>query len=153
MAEVMQPQATETTQDERTIALLAHMLQIMLWWIAPLAIFLIKRDSKYISYHALQVLLLQVAYLLLIVAGMFLGFGFFFLTAALGSAGQNAGPPTGLFMLMPLLWLSFMGMGIIVLVGGIVYGVRAGRGEWAEYPFFGALSRSILKIGPGGTPA
>ena len=79
MAEVMQPQATETTQDERTIALLAHMLQIMLWWIAPLAIFLIKRDSKFISFHALQVLLLQVAYLLLIVAGMFLGFGFFFL--------------------------------------------------------------------------
>ena len=30
------------SRDERTIALLAHMLQIMLWWIAPLAIFPIQ---------------------------------------------------------------------------------------------------------------
>ena len=42
------------TPDERTLALLAHMLQIMLCWIAPLAIFLIKRQSKFVSFHALQ---------------------------------------------------------------------------------------------------
>ena len=42
------------------------MLQIMLWWIAPLAIFLIKRDSKFVSFHALQALLLQAVYVLTI---------------------------------------------------------------------------------------
>ena len=27
---------------------------------------------------------------------------------------------------MPVLWLSFMGMGVVVLLAGIVYGVKAG---------------------------
>ena len=70
MAEAMQSGAIEpTTPDERTFALLAHMLQIMLSWIAPLAIFLIKRQSKFVSFHALQALLLQVACMLLSLAG------------------------------------------------------------------------------------
>jgi hypothetical protein len=43
-------------------------------------------------------------------------------------------------------------MWIVMLVSAIVYGIKAGRGEWAEYPLLGRLSRKILKIGPGGTP-
>ena len=53
---------------------------------------------------------------------------------------------------MPVLWLSWMGMGVIVLLAGVIYGVKAGRGEWAEYPVLGQLSRRILKLGPGGVP-
>ncbi len=126
------------------------MLQIMLWWIAPLAIFLIKRDSKFVSFHALQALLLQVVYLLVIIAGFVLWFGVAFLAMAAGAASQHTHPPPEFFILMPMLWLCFMGMGVMVLLGAIVYGVKAGRGEWAEYPILGQVALKILKLGSGG---
>jgi uncharacterized membrane protein len=45
-----------------------------------------------------------------------------------------------------------MGMGVMVLLTAIVYGVKAGRGEWAEYPMLGQIALKILKLGPGGVP-
>ena len=39
-----------------------------------------------------------------------------------------------------------MGMGVIVLLAGIIYGVKAGRGEWAEYPVLGRLALKILNL-------
>jgi len=154
MAEAMQSGAIEpTTPDERTFGLLAHMLQIMLSWIAPLAIFLIKRQSKFVSFHALQALLLQVACMLLSLAGVILWFGVFFMAIALAPATRNAPPPPEFFVLMLMLWLCWMGMWIIIMLAAIIYGIKAGRGEWAEYPFFGQLSLRILKLGPGGVPA
>ena len=125
------------------------MLQILLWWIAPLAIFLIKRNSKFVSFHALQALLLQAVYVLTIIAGLVLALGVFVLAAVLSPEGRSALPPE-FYFLMPVLWLSWMGMGVAVLLAGIIYGVKAGRGEWAEYPYLGAVARRILKLGPGG---
>jgi hypothetical protein len=43
-----------------------------------------------------------------------------------------------------------MGWWVFMLVVAIVYGIKAGRGEWAEYPLLGRLARRILRIGPGG---
>ncbi len=125
------------------------MLQILLWWIAPLAILLIKRDSKFVSFHALQALLLQAVYVLTVIAGLVLAFGVFVLAVALAPGGRGALPPE-FYFLMPVLWLSWMGMGVVVLLAGIIYGVKAGRGEWAEYPYLGRIARRILKLGPGG---
>ena len=127
------------------------MLQILLWWIAPLAILLIKRDSKFISFHALQALLLQAVHVLTLIAGLVLVFGVFVVAAALAPGGRDALPPE-FYFLMPVLWLSWMGMGVVVLLAGIIYGVKAGRGEWAEYPFLGRIARRILKLDPGGLP-
>jgi uncharacterized membrane protein len=143
---------TQLTADERTIALLAHMLQIMLWWIAPLVIFLIKRDSKFVSFHALQALLLQIVHLLLLISGVILWIGVLVIAAASAPASEHMPPPPELFFLMPVLWLSWMGVGITILIAAIVYGVKAGRGEWAEYPVLGALALKILKLRPGGVP-
>lgn len=50
--------------DERSLASLAHALQIVGWFLAPLIIFLVRRDSKFVSFHALQALLLQVVSML-----------------------------------------------------------------------------------------
>jgi uncharacterized membrane protein len=162
MAETRQPTAAgpapaafrdpSLSPDERTLALLAHMLQIMLWWIAPLAIFFIKRKSKFISFHALQALLLQIVYVLLLLGEFMLGVAVFFLVAAAAPSSSHAPPPPAFFILMPVLWLSWMGMGLTVLLAAIVYGVKAGRGEWAEYPVLGPLALKILKLRPGGAP-
>ncbi|MFZ0479207.1 MAG: hypothetical protein WAL71_08660 [Terriglobales bacterium] len=37
------------TQDERTMATLAHVLQVVGWWIAPLIIFLVQLKSRFVS--------------------------------------------------------------------------------------------------------
>src|SRR5437764_6938067 len=125
------------------------MLQIMLWWIAPLAILLIKRKSKFVSFHALQALLLQAAYVLTLIAGLILALGLCVIASVLSPERGNGLPPE-FYFLMPVFWLSWMGMGLVVLLGAIVYGVKAGRGEWAEYRYLGPLARKILKLGPGG---
>jgi len=61
------------TSDERTMGTLAHVLQLVGGWIAPLVIFLVKRNSRFVSFHALQALLLQGLYfvLMMVVMGAF----------------------------------------------------------------------------------
>src|SRR5216684_5622002 len=142
----VQPTQTPPTQDERTMALLAQVLQIVGWWIAPLVIFLIKRESKFVSFHALQALLLQILQMLMGI-GMVVWFGAFFLMMAHAPATRNAPPPPGLFILMPMMWLCWMGLWVAMLLIAIIYGIKAGRGEWAEYPILGRLALKILKIG------
>jgi uncharacterized Tic20 family protein len=143
---------TQTSQDERTMALLAQVLQIVGWWIAPLVIFLIKRQSKFVSFHALQALLLQVLQLLLIAIGVVIWIAVLFVTVASTPATRNTPPPPAFFILMSMMWLCWMGMWVGMLVIAIIYGIKAGRGEWAEYPVLGRLVLKILKLGPGGVP-
>jgi uncharacterized membrane protein len=47
------------TSDECTLALLAHVLQVIAWFIAPLIIFLMRRQSRFVAFHALQALIWQ----------------------------------------------------------------------------------------------
>jgi len=140
----------ETTQDERTMAALAHVLQLVGGWIAPLIIFLVKRNSRFVSFHALQVLLLQGLYFFF---GMIVMGGFF----ALAIAGfafhqpttQHNSLPPAFIVLFSVIWLGMMGWWVMLIIA-IVYGLKAGKGEWAEYPVLGRLARRILSIGPRG---
>ncbi len=135
----------EPTQDERTMATLAHALQVVGWFIAPLVIFLIKRDSRFVAFHALQALLLQIAYLLFAVVFMVAWFALIFGSIAAGGGKQNAPPPL-VFAAFPLIWLFWMGAWVTILVVSIVYAVKAGRGEWANYPVLGRWARRVLNI-------
>jgi len=58
----------ETTADERTMAVLANALQMVGGWIGPLIIFFAKRQSRFVSFHALQALLLQAVHVVFIMA-------------------------------------------------------------------------------------
>ncbi|PYX86624.1 MAG: hypothetical protein DMG68_14755 [Acidobacteria bacterium] len=131
------------------MAILAHVLQLVGWWIAPLIIFMIKRESRFVSFHALQALLLQLAYMIVMGAFVVLWVASVFLTIGT-QAGHQGGPPPPIIFLFPLVWLGFMGIWVVMLVVAIVYGIKAGRGEWAEYPLIGRLARKFLKIGPAG---
>jgi len=133
------------------MALLAQVLQLVGWWIAPLIILLIKRESKFVSFHALQALLLQITYMIVCGAFVVLFFMSAFASMAHPTAGNNA-PPPAFFVFFPLAWLGFMGIWVAMLVVAIVYGIKASRGEWAEYPVLGRVARHFLKIGPGGVP-
>jgi hypothetical protein len=139
------------SQDERTMAILAHVLQLVGTFIAPLVILLTKRESRFVSFHAVQALLLQIAYMALMFVFFVLWFGLFFMIMAHHPPAKDAPPPPMFFVMFPLVWLGFMGTWVVMLVVAIVYGIKAGRGEWAAYPLLGSLARKILKIGPGGT--
>ena len=129
------------------MAILAHVLQVVGWWIAPLIIFLIKRESRFVAFHALQALLLQILYMVVMVVFMVLWFATIFVTIAQKAPeGAHAAPPTAFFFVFPVVWLGFMGMWVFMLVIAIVYGIKAGRGEWAAYPVIGPIARRILKI-------
>ena len=124
------------TSDERTMGTLAHVLQLVGGWIAPLVIFLVKRNSRFVSFHALQALLLQglhFLFMMLVVGGVFV-----FVFAGIAFHQHDSLPPT-FVVLFPLLWLSIMGWWVLILVVAIVYGIKAGRGEWAEYPCLASL--------------
>ncbi len=132
------------------MATLAHALQLIGGWIAPLIIFLVKRESRFVSFHALQALLLQIVHLVLVIV-MVVGWMItIFSTVAFSSANKNAAPPVAFFIAIPIFWLFIMAVGITTLVIAIMYCIKAGRGEWAEYPVLGRLARKILKIGPNG---
>ena len=145
-----EPTLIEPTLDERTMAILAHMLQIVGLWIAPLIIFVVNRKSRFVSFHALQALLLQVAYLFLMGIGICFWFGAVVLTMVSAHAAGSSSSPPAFFIFMPMLWLDWMGIWGAMVVIAIVYGVKAGRGEWAEYPYLGRIARNILKLAPGG---
>src|SRR6267142_3884643 len=134
------------TQDERTMAVLAHALQVVGWFIAPLVILIAKRDSRFVAFHALQALLLQVLYVLLwmifLVVWVATMFG---AIARAGSGGTPVAPPE-IMLAFPLIWLGGMVFWVLVIVAAVVYSIKAGRGEWAEYPILGKLAKRMLDL-------
>jgi uncharacterized membrane protein len=134
------------------MAVLAQVLQLIGGWIAPLIIFFIKRQSRFVTFHALQVLLFELVWILLTMLVM----GVVFLSLVLGVSsgvfadhGSKALPPFFLAF-FGIFWLGFVAIWFVRLLIAILYGIKAGRGEWAEYPILGRLARKILNIGPGG---
>jgi uncharacterized membrane protein len=130
---------------------LAHVLQLVGGWIAPLVIFLVKRNSRFVSFHALQALLLQGLYFFF---SMILMGGFFAVAMAAVAfhqpTTQHGSLPPAFIFLFPAIWLGMMGWWVFILIVAIVYGIKAGKGEWAEYPVLGRVARRILGIGPRG---
>lgn len=130
------------TQDECTMALLAHLLQVFTGFIGPLIIFLVKKDSKFVKYHSLQSLIWQAAYLIIGFGAMaifFVGTFGSIMHASQGGPHQPGQPPPAFLFFFPLVWILWMGGWVVNLILGIVYGVKANRGEWAGYPLIGRL--------------
>ena len=73
-----------------------------------LVIFLVKRESRFVSFHALQALLLQIGWMVLI-----------FSTIAMHPQSSD-GPPPAVFFVFPLFCLGWMVLWVGMLVTGIV---------------------------------
>jgi hypothetical protein len=132
------PGFEQPTADERTLAFLAHLLMAFTGFIGPLVIFCVKQDSRFVKFHSLQALVLHGIYLVLVFAGMAMFFIVIF-SSVLHNPPPPHGqaPPPGFVFLFPVLWLAFMGGWVVNLILGVVYGIKANRGEWAAYPVFG----------------
>lgn len=104
-----QPAYTPTS-DDRTAAVLAHLLTLVCGFIAPLVIYLVKKDeSQYVSEHAKESLNFQIT--------LFIGYIIGFIT---------------LIILIGILILMVIGIVHLVLV--IVATIRASENKMYRYP-------------------
>jgi len=103
-----EPSPYNTTSDERTLAMLSHILTIIAPFLAPLIIYLVKKDeSKFVAYHAKESLNFQITLVIIC---------FILIITVVG---------------ILLLWA----VGIIGLVLVIVAGIRANDNRLYRYPF------------------
>ena len=121
------------------MALLVHVLSIFTGFWAPLIIYLIKRDSKFISFHALQSLLWHVLYMVGAMVFVFALIFIFFATFMTHVVAQHGAgpPPLTLFMVFPFFWLGMILLWAVNLLLGILFAIKANAGEWAMYPLVG----------------
>lgn len=99
---------TPPTSDEKTMALLSHVLAFVFPILAPLIIFLIKKDeSKFVAEHAKESLNFQIT-LIIVVFALFISI-------------------IGIF----LLWI----VAIVPVVLIILATVKASEGKMYKYPF------------------
>lgn len=126
----------EPTADERTMGLLAHLLQVFTGFIGPVVILVLKPNSPFIKFHALQSLIWQLCYTALFVGGIIVFFFSIFVVAIL-SGTHHTEPPAALILVIPFFWLMIFAGWIANVIFAVVYGVKANRGEWAGYPIIG----------------
>jgi uncharacterized Tic20 family protein len=104
---------SEPTTDERTNAMLAHVLSIFGGFIGPLVIYFVKgKDSRFVAFHALQAIFWHLAAMVGMVVVMLVGFGAFagFMAThappasvpapVSAPAHAHAPPPPGVFFAM-----------------------------------------------------
>ncbi len=96
--------------DEKTMALLAHILPIVAGFVAPLVIFLIKKDeSPYVKKHAMEALNFQISIAIYFFASFILMFVII-----------------GIF--------TMIGVAILAFVCAIIATVQANEGKFFKYP-------------------
>lgn len=96
------------TSDERTMAILSHILTIIAPVLAPLIIYLVKKDeSAYVSHHAKESLNFQISMFIIIIGLCITVIGIL------------------------LVWI----VGIVSLVLVIIATIKASEGKLYKYPF------------------
>jgi uncharacterized Tic20 family protein len=99
------------TSDERTMAILSHILCLVFWLFPPLIIYLIKKDeSQYVAAHAKESLNFQITIMLAVIASIVL-----------------------MIVLIGILLLWVVGIASMVLV--IIATIKASENKLYRYPF------------------
>ena len=126
------------TQDERTNALLVHVLAIFSGFIAPLIFYIVKRESKFVAFHSLQVVIWHAVFAVTFFVGMAIAFTVMILSiATVPHDASHQAPPLAFFAAFGSVWLFGMGGWVLNVVLGIVFAIKANKGEWAKYPVIG----------------
>lgn len=105
-----QPPAGPVTENDRLLAILSHVLTLVAWFVAPLVIYLIKKDeSAYVREHAKESLNFQLTLIIAYIVGFIL-----------------------VFVLIGILVLIAIGLIQLVLV--IIATIRAADNQLYRYP-------------------
>lgn len=107
-----------TTEDDRTMAMLCHLLSILTWFVGPLVIWLVKKDSsRFVDHHGREALNFQ-------------------LTVFLASICLGALAMVLIFFFVGILLIPvIMAISVLALVAEIMACLAANRGEWHRYPW------------------
>lgn len=129
------PDVYEPTHEERTTAMLPHILQVFGGFVPPLVVLIVKRDSRYVRFHSLQVLIWQ----LIMTAAVVIGFVSFMVLmfATIPAAAQNKNEVPKAFFFFPLVWLLFFAQYGISILLAIIFGWQCSNGKWSRYPVIG----------------
>jgi uncharacterized protein len=125
------------TNEERTCAMLSHILGIFSGFLAPGIMLLVKKESKFVLFHSLQALAWHLVLYIVIVGGVIIAFVVLIATGQFPPTDAKAGPPVAFFAVFGIVWLIAIAGGITNLVLAISYGLKANRGEWAKFPAIG----------------
>lgn len=105
-----QPALVTPTSEEKTMAILSHILCIVAWFIAPLIIYLVKKDSEFVQAHAKESLNFQLTMLIAWIVSFIL-----------------------VFVIIGAFLMFLLGIANLVLV--IVATIRASENKLYKYPF------------------
>ncbi len=99
------------TSDEKTMGVLSHILCLVAGFIAPLIIYLIKKDeSAYVREHAKESLNFQISLFIYYIVSFIL-----------------------MFILIGIVLMIVLGIGALVLI--IIATIKASEGKLYRYPF------------------
>ncbi len=106
-----EPALITPSSDEKTMALLSHVLALATWIVGPLIIYLVKKDeSQYVTAHAKESLNFQI-------------------TIAIAAIICSA----LVFIIIGIFLLPLLGLVNLVLV--VVATIKASEGKFYKYPF------------------
>ena len=109
-----------TTQDDRTMGMLIHLLSLLTGIIGVLILWLVKRESsRFVDHHGKESLNFQISLLIYSIAIFLVTFVFSIITLGIG-----------VFVMIPLYLLLVVG----VFVLEIMALVAATKGEWYRIP-------------------
>lgn len=138
---VMQPEQISSSQDERMLAMFAHLSMFFGSLIIPLIFWAINKDkSKFVSFHSLQSLFFHIAYTaVLVILVIFV--------AVVGMAAglikpESSGPPEmGILQIIVVLALGVFVMGFVFgcVALAIINAVSAYKGGMKKYPVIGNI--------------
>ncbi len=132
------------TREEQDLAALAHALQIFSSFLGPLVIYFLKPSSRFVAFHALQVIFWQL--LLWVVALLSAQLVVAFVSMSLSSQAGAADQPSPVFLAVPILLMFAMGGTLMSAVLAIVYAIKAMKGQWAQYPLVGAWAKRAVGV-------
>jgi uncharacterized protein len=123
----------DTTQDERLMAMLAYLLSFVSSFLAPLIIYLLKKDqSRFVAFHALQILFLHLA---VGVLGLIFG-----IASAILSVLHLG------LLLAPIACLVWPVIGLAVTIITLIGLVRSYGGQWYVAPVVGPIAQGVAGV-------
>lgn len=138
------------SQDEKMTAMVAYILQIFTWFVGPLVIYFVKRDSRFVAFHALQALIFQ-GCMLTLSGLMLIVWVVFIVWAAVteSSSGHTSnGPPLAFLISVAVIGFAWIAGWVLNLFLSAYYAVQAANGKWSQYPIIGKWARRWAGIAP-----
>lgn len=138
-------QSNVPSSEERTLAMLAELLQLFSWIIGPLIIYFVKRDSRFVRFHALQAILWQallvvfyVVFFVMMIAGV---------VAVIPKTAGAPASPTAFPFVFFFVFYGFMGLSwLTTMIVAIYFAVKAQNGDWGSYPVIGRLAKRMAGV-------